>query len=212
MATTEPWKPSSYSPSKTALLLLDYENAHVDMIQDPSRKDAVVNSTKRLLTTARKNNVAIVHCLMDTKMDPPATSKGTEKWLSMIKPALSAMPEMAVEYGGFAMTAAADSVGNGHESTSYRNPGYLSAFAAEGFLPLLRDKLGVGHLIMAGITTSGPVLGTALHATDLDFVVTVVEDASWDPSEHVHRALIDTVIPTLAWVSSTEEAVGYMGS
>lgn len=93
MTTTEAWKSSSYSPSKTALLLLDYENAHVGIIQGHGRKDTVVNSTKRLLTTARKNKVAIVHCLI-TKLDPPATSKGTEKWLSMTKPALSAIPEI----------------------------------------------------------------------------------------------------------------------
>ncbi|RYO77624.1 hypothetical protein DL764_010200 [Monosporascus ibericus] len=142
-------------------------------------------------------------------MDPPATSKGTEEWLSAIKPALSAMPEMAAEYSDFAITAA-DGPSGGRESTSFRNPGYLSAVVAEGILPLLREKLGVGHLIMCGITTSGPVLGTALHATDLDFVVTVVEGASWDPNEQVHRALIDTVIPTLAWVSTVEDAVGYM--
>lgn len=73
---------------------------------------------------------------------------------------------MAAEYGNFAITAAAGVLGDGRESTSYRNPGYLSALAAEGILSLLREKLGVGHLIISGITTSGPVLGTALHATD----------------------------------------------
>ncbi|KAI1400086.1 putative hydrolase protein [Hypoxylon fuscum] len=209
MATKDPWKPSSYSPSKTALLLLDYEKAHIDMISDPKRGEAVVNSTKRLLTTARENNVAVVHCLMDTTSDPPATSKGSEKWHSMIKPLLSANPEMAAEYGDFAITGAS-APGGGCESISHRNPGYVSALVAEGMLSLLREKLGVGHLIMSGITTSGPVLGTAMHAIDLDFVVTVVEDASWDPNEQVHRTLIESVIPTLAWVSTAEEAVGYM--
>jgi nicotinamidase-related amidase len=208
MAAKDPWKPSSYGPSKTALLLLDYEKAHVDMIQDAKKKELLVASTKELLTTARKRNVAVVHCLMDTKTDPPPINKGTEKWHSMIKPLLSANPELAVEYSDFAIPAGTSN--GSHESTSYRNPGYMSAFTAEGLLPLLRKELGVSHLIMAGITTSGPVLGTALHATDLNFVVTVVEDASWDPNEQVHRALIDSVIPTVAWVSKVEEAVGYM--
>jgi nicotinamidase-related amidase len=53
-------------------------------------------------------------------------------------------------------------------------------------LPLLSQKLGIVHLIISGITASGPVLGTTMHATDLDSVVTVVEDASWDISEQVH--------------------------
>ncbi|KAI0402784.1 putative hydrolase protein [Xylaria palmicola] len=210
-ASNNPWSPSSYSPSKTALLLLDYENAHVSMIQNPEEREKVVQSTKRLLTAARENNVAIVHCIMDTTLNPPPTSKGTEKWQSVIKPMLAGHPELVAEYSEFAVAGGAPD-GDIRESTSHRNPAYLSALVAEGLLPLLREKLGVVHLIMSGITTSGPVLGTATHATDLDFVVTVVGEACWDPDEKVHRALLDTVLPVLAWVSTVEEVVGYMAA
>lgn len=209
MAARDPWKPSSYGPSKTALLLLDYEKAHIDMIEDPKAKETVIMSTKKLLATARENNVAILHCLMDTTSDPPITNKGTEKWHSMIKPLLAANPDIAVEYSDFIMTAAS-AHGEGCETTFHRNPGYTSALATEGVLSLLREKLDVSHLIISGITTSGPVLGTAMHATNLDFVVTVVEEASWDPNDQVHRALIDSVLQTFTWVATVEEAVGYM--
>jgi len=209
MAAQDPWKPSSYGPSKTALLLLDYEKAHIDMIEDLKRREEVVSSTKKILMAARENNVAIVHCLMDTTSDPPATNKGSEKWHSTIKPLLAANPDIAVEYNEFAMTDA-QANGEGRESTFHRNPGYTSALVTEGILPLLREKLGVGHLIISGITTSGPVLGTAMHATNLDFVVTIVEEASWDTNEQVHRALLDSVLQTFTWVATVEEAVGYM--
>ncbi|KAI0537896.1 hypothetical protein GGR58DRAFT_469866 [Xylaria digitata] len=127
----------------------------------------------------------------------------------MIKPMLAADPEMVAEYSEFAINTT-DPSSDGRESTFHRNPGYLSALAAEGMLPLLRERLGVAHLVMSDITTSGPVLGTATHATDLGFAVTVVEDACWDPSEQVHRALLDTVLPVLSWVSPSEEAGSYM--
>lgn len=52
----------------------------------------------------------------------------------------------------------------------------MSALTVDGVLQFLREKLGVAHLIMSGITTSGPVLGTAMNATGLEFVVTVVGD------------------------------------
>lgn len=52
--------------------------------------------------------------------------------------------------------------------------------------------------------------GTATHGTDVGFVVTVVGDACWDPDAHVHDCLVNTVFPSLAWVASVEEAVGYM--
>ncbi|KAI0205135.1 putative hydrolase protein [Astrocystis sublimbata] len=206
----EPWKPSSYGPSKTALLLLDYENAHVNMIPSSEEREKVVQSAKRLLTVARENNVAIVHCLMDTTYDPPPTSKGSEKWQSMIKPMLAANPDMVAEYSELASTNSKVADGDVRESTSHRNPAHLSALSAEGLLPLLREKLGITHLIISGITTSGPVLGTATHATDLDFVVTVVGEACWDPDEKVHHALLDTVLPILAWVLTVEEVIGYM--
>ncbi|RYP09151.1 hypothetical protein DL765_008542 [Monosporascus sp. GIB2] len=208
MSSNDPCKPSSYPPSKTALLLLDYQNVLVNMIQDSERKEKLVKAAKTLLATARKNNVAIVHCLMDTNKDPPANSKVTEQYLSVHKPALSAHPILSAECSDLAIVGRTSE--GGHESTSFRPPGYRSALVAEGILPLLREELGVTHLILGGIATSGAVLGTATHATDLDFVVTVVEDACWDPNEQVHRALIDTVIPTLAWVSGVEEAVGNM--
>lgn len=73
------------------------------MIWDLERREKVINSAKRLLMAARENNVAIVHCLMDTTIDPPTTSKGTEKWQSIIKPMLAAQPELVPEYSDFAI-------------------------------------------------------------------------------------------------------------
>jgi nicotinamidase-related amidase len=209
MATKEPCKPSSYGPSQTALLLLDYEKAHIDMIQDAKKREQVINATKKLLKTARENNITIVHCLMDTATDPPATNKGSEKWQSLVKPMLVANPEIAAEYSEFVLPAS-NSTNNDRECTFHRNPGYTSALVAEGVLPLLRETLDIKHLIISGITTSGPVLGTAIHAANLDFVVTVVEEACYDPDEKAHRVVIDSVLQTFHWISSVEEAADHM--
>ncbi|KAI0112212.1 putative hydrolase protein [Nemania sp. FL0031] len=226
MATSgEAWKPGSYGPSKTALLLLDYENAHVNMIDKPEEREKVIQSTKQLLTAARENNVAIVHCLMDASLDPPPTGKGNENWYSVLKPMVAKHPEMLTEYSEFTAPSDATDGGNIRESTSYRNPAYGSALVNEELLLLLRDKLEVKHLIMSGITTSNSVLGTARHATDLGFVVTVVREACWD-KKRVHSAVhsnahidvhidvssvvLDKVLQPLAWVSTVDEAVGYM--
>lgn len=47
MSANDPYKPSSYPPSKTALLLLDYQNVLVNMIQDPAMKGKVIESAKK---------------------------------------------------------------------------------------------------------------------------------------------------------------------
>lgn len=205
MSSYDASKPEGYPPSKTALLMLDYQNILVNMIQDPERKKKLVEAAKTLLETARKNQVAIIHCTMDTSLDPPPTNKVSEAWHTAHKPAFSSMPEIGAEYGELAPTSAATDWSR--ERVSVRPPGYRSALVGEGLLATLQNELGVKHLVLGGIATSGAIMGTASHATDLDFVVTVVEDACWDPNEQVHRALIDTVLPSLAWISTVDEGV-----
>jgi nicotinamidase-related amidase len=163
------------------------------MIQDPERKNKLIESAKTLLTTARKHNVTIAHCVINTKTDPPPTNKVLEQWATIHKPALSTLPELAAEYPELAPNPDGAAPGGGHESISLRAPGYRSVLVAKGLLPLLQE-LQVKHLILGGLATNGAVLGMASHATDLDFVVTVVEDACWDPDEKVHRVLVNTVI------------------
>ncbi|KAF3022945.1 hypothetical protein E8E14_006346 [Neopestalotiopsis sp. 37M] len=205
MGSYDASKPEGYPPSKTALLLLDYQNALFGMIQDEKTKRNLVDSAKELLEAARTNKVAIFHCTMDIGLDPPPTNKTSEKWHTELKPLLA--PESGAEHVELAPPTNADTDGGGHEKVSERPPGYRSALVGKGLLATLRNELGVQHLILGGIATSGAVLGTATHATDLDFVVSVVKDACWDPEEEVHRALINTVIPSLAWVLPVKEAV-----
>ncbi|KAK8051624.1 hypothetical protein PG993_003009 [Apiospora rasikravindrae] len=210
MSNASAYKPSAYPAAETALLLLDYQNVLVNMIQDQAKKEKLLKSVKTLLDTARESNATIIHCLIDTAQDPPAANKAMELWYTVHKPMLESMPDMGAEHAEIA-TKKSDG-GAGHESVSLRLPGYRSVLVAEGIVPLLRDTLGIKHLILGGIATSGAVLGTAIHGTDLDFVVTVVGDACWDPNQEVHNALIDTVIPTQAWVSGVDEAVRYLST
>ncbi|KAF7531876.1 hypothetical protein G7054_g8476 [Neopestalotiopsis clavispora] len=211
MGSYDASKPEGYPPSKTALLLLDYQNALLDMIQDETTKKELVDSAEKLLKAARKNKVAIFHCTMDIGLDPPPTNKTSEAWHTLLKSKLAGKPGSGAECAELAPPTNADTDGGGHEKVSERPPGYRSALVGKGLLATLRNELGVQHLILGGIATSGAVLGTATHATDLDFVVSVVEDACWDPEEEVHRALIDNVIPSLAWVLPVKEAVARLG-
>ncbi|OTA97380.1 hypothetical protein M434DRAFT_391846 [Hypoxylon sp. CO27-5] len=205
MSSNDLYKPSAYPPSKTALLFLDYQNILVNMVPSPA-KEKLIHSAENLLAAARKNNVAILHCIIDTNLDPAATNKVNETWVTQYKPALSADPQQGAIFASFTP----NHLSTDRETIFKRAPGIRSCLESEGIVPYLRDELGVTHLILGGIATSGAIMGTMSHGTDINFVVSVVEDACWDPNEQVHRGLIDTVIPSLAWVSSVEEAVGYM--
>ncbi|KAI1323038.1 putative hydrolase protein [Xylariaceae sp. FL0255] len=178
--TKDPWNPTSHESSQTALLLLDYENAHV------------VQTVKQLLGLARKNGVAVIHCPMDTASDPSPTSKGNVKWHSIVKSAIFQNPSIVAQYQDFVKGALPDA----RETNFTRNPAHLSALTTDKVVPFLR-KLRIKHIIMCAITPTGPVLGTEMHAIGLDFVVTIFSDACWDPDEHIHGILL-------------EKAVGYM--
>lgn len=206
-AAANPNHPSYYGPSETALLFLDYQNILFDMIPEEETRQAVIDSAKALLATARRKHLNIIHCLIDVTIDPPPTSKIYEQWFTVNKPVLEAFPELADEY--YELAPIENSPAR-HESVSLRIPGPRSAFAAKDLLPLLRDELGVTSLILGGIATSGAILGTAIQGTDEDFVVTVVEDAIWDPDQQVHSDLVDVVFPVSGYVASTEEAIGFM--
>jgi nicotinamidase-related amidase len=202
-----PSDPGHYPRSQTALLFLDYQNILINMIGDEASKQKLIDSAKALLAAARKNDVPIIHCLADTNLDPPQTNQVYNDWITIHKPILEGMPTLGAEFEELAPT---NTTGTGHESVSTRPPGYRSAFVAEDLLPLLQKELGVTHLILGGIATSGAVLGTATHGTELNFVVTVVEEAVWDPNTEVHRNLLNVVFPSLAWVSNTEQALKYL--
>jgi nicotinamidase-related amidase len=69
----------------------------------------------------------------------------------------------------------------------------IGAFPDTDLAVLLRG-LGCDGLVLAGLITSGAVLSTACHAADLDYRVSVLSDACHDPTDSVHRALLDHVL------------------
>jgi len=61
---------------------------------------------------------------------------------------------------------------------------------------------GTGHLVLAGIATSGVVLSTLRQAADLDYRLTVLADGCLDADPEVHEVLLQKVFPRQAEVTS----------
>jgi nicotinamidase-related amidase len=85
----------------------------------------------------------------------------------------------------------------------------VSAFTGSDLEVILR-AYNVRHLILAGFSTSGVVLSTVCEAADKDFKLTVLSDASADPDEELHHALMTKifvkrgdVVPVDEWVKAT---------
>jgi nicotinamidase-related amidase len=80
----------------------------------------------------------------------------------------------------------------------------ISAFEGSDLEVLLRG-LGVDTLVLGGISTSGVMLSTVRRAADLDFRLTVLEDACGDTDAEVHRVLVQKVFPKQAHVMSVAD-------
>jgi nicotinamidase-related amidase len=77
----------------------------------------------------------------------------------------------------------------------------VSAFADSDLDVVLRAG-GTGHLVLAGIATSGVVLSTLRQAADLDYRLTVLADGCLDADPEVHQVLLQKVFTRQAEVTS----------
>lgn len=84
----------------------------------------------------------------------------------------------------------------------------VSAFSGSDLEIVLR-QLGVRHLVLAGIATSGVVLSTLCEAHDQDYQLTVLADACRDRDPEVHEVLLQkvfarrgAVLPVASWTAA----------
>ncbi|WP_261556053.1 cysteine hydrolase family protein [Frankia tisae] len=88
------------------------------------------------------------------------------------------------------------------ETVVYKNR--VSAFAGNNLQQLLAVQ-DIDHLVLAGVSTAGIVLSTALQAADLDYQVTVLSDACADPNPALHHTLVTDVLPRRGGVATVEQ-------
>jgi nicotinamidase-related amidase len=75
----------------------------------------------------------------------------------------------------------------------------VGAFTTTDLDQQLRDR-AVTTIILAGISTSGVVLSTVREAMDRDYQIVVLDDASADPDPETHGFLTRTIFPRYATV------------
>lgn len=80
----------------------------------------------------------------------------------------------------------------------------ISAFSGSDLEVVLR-ALGINHLVLTGVSTSGIVLSTLREAADKDYMVTVLSDGCTDGDEEVHRVLTTKVFTRQATVVTVNE-------
>lgn len=87
----------------------------------------------------------------------------------------------------------------------------VGAFSGSDLDVILRG-LEIDTLVLTGIATSGVVLSTLRLAADLDYRLTVLQDACADADPDVHRVLTEKVFPRQATVQTIADWIAGLKS
>jgi nicotinamidase-related amidase len=181
-------------PSRTALLVMDYQNGIVGMLAEPQE---LLQRAAAAVAVARERGVTLGYVRVAfTDADYQAV------------PATSRMGAQVIAAG---RSLHADSPETAIHALLAPRPGdvvvrktRVGAFSTTDLDAQLRAR-GVDTLILAGISTSGVVLSTTRDAYDRDYAIVVLADTCADPDAEVHDFLIEKILPRQAHVISTEE-------
>lgn len=176
---------------KSALLIMDAQNGIVERYATAEQLKPLVKA----LETARRHQVGVIFVRVAFR---------------------PGYPDISLKNRSFSLLKSRAGMTEGDESTQIWHglqprenevvvvKRRVSAFAGSG-LELLLRSMGISHMILAGISTSGVVLSTLRQAADMDFELTVLADACLDNDAEVHRVLVEKIFPRQADVLSVEQ-------
>ena len=177
--TTEP-----IDPRRTALLVMDYQNGVVDMLGEP---DDLLSRAADAIAIVRRAGGAVGYVRVafedpDLEAFPPTSGMGARvaasgQALHNDSPSTAVHDRVAPESGDIIVRKVR-----------------VGAFSTTDLDAQLRTR-GIDTLILAGISTSGVVLSTVRDASDRDYRVVVLEDATADPDPEVHTFLTERIFP-----------------
>ncbi len=177
---------------KTALLVMHVQNM---MIADYGGAE-IIQPLQRAIAAARENGIRVVYVRV-------AFTEGYPEVNPHNKMVVTVKEKVGV-------TLVDDEKTQIYEAVR-PNPGELvtvnyriSAFAGSS-LELLLRSLSVDSLVLTGISTGGVVLSTLLEASDKDYALTVLSDASAEPDPDLQKMLMEKVFPLHATVLKADE-------
>jgi nicotinamidase-related amidase len=187
-------------PSRTALLVMDYQPGIVERLPDP---EAQLELAARAIALVRERGgqvgyVRVAFADADYEGIPETSRMG-----ALVKQAGTAM------HADSPATQIHDAVAPAEGDIVVRKT-RIGAFSTTDLDDQLRAR-GVDTIVLAGISTSGVVLSTVRDGHDRDYRVIVLSDASADPEGDVHEFLTTRIFPRLADVITIAELEDRLG-
>lgn len=173
--------------AKSALLLMDFQNAIVGMVGEGG--PALLERAQKARAAAKAAGMAVMHVRVAfTEADYETVSPRNKSFAALKASRFLAdgTPPAAIHD---ALAPAAD-----EEVFTKRRVG---AFSTTNLAERLAAR-GIDTLVLAGIATSGVVLSTLRDAADHDYRLFVLGDVCADQDPEVHRVLLEKVFPRQA--------------
>jgi nicotinamidase-related amidase len=185
-------------PRSAALLVMDYQVHTLTRFMTAERSADVIACVPDLIATARDAGMMVIHVVVTFRPGHPEVSPRNPlfSWLKANGLAVAGSEGAAIHPATAAR--AGEPIVVKHR---------ISPFVGTDLETLLRAN-GIDTLVLAGLHTSGVVLSTVRHASDLDYRLIVVRDCCADPDAELHSMLLDMVIATQAAVVTAAELAG----
>jgi nicotinamidase-related amidase len=179
---------------RAALLVMDYQNGVVDMLGEPDEllaraADAIALTRER---GAQVGHIRVAFTDADLETIPPTSSMG-QRIAASGRAFHDDSPTTAI-YERVAP----------HNGDIVVRKTRVGAFSTTDLDARLREH-NIDTLILAGISTSGVVLSTVRDASDRDYRVLVLADATADREPDVHAFLLERIFPRQAEVITTAQ-------
>jgi nicotinamidase-related amidase len=178
-------------PKKTALVLIDLQNAVVGMNPVPHTAAQVVENSRKLAEAFRTYGAPVVYVRVD--LNDFMTLAVDQPFNLGEKPLPAAASEIAPSAG----------FQHGDILVTKRHWG---AFAGTDLEQQLKSR-GIDTVVLTGISTNGGVESTARQGTGLGFAFVLVEDACSSQNAEHHRFAFENIFPRLTRVRSTDEVL-----
>lgn len=187
-------------PSRTALLVMDYQPGILNRLDDP---DAQAAKARAAIDTLREAGATIGYVRVAfTDGDLAAIPDGAP--MARIK----AMPAGSMDADS-PSTQVDERVAPAEGDIIVRKT-RVGAFGTTDLDQQLRAR-GVDTLVLAGISTSGVAISTLIEAHDRDYRLFVLADATADPDAELHASLINGFFPKRAEVIEVADLEGLLG-
>ncbi len=191
----------SIDRSKTAVLIMDYQNDIVGMLPE-KEQGPLLEKAASILKEARRTAMPVIYIVVRFRDGYPEINPRNKLFSSLKESGRLREGTPGAEVNAKVAPQPGDVV-----VTKRR----VGAFSTTDLQTILRAK-DIDTLVLFGISTSGVVLSTVRWAADMDYRMVVVADACADKNEEVHRVLTEKVFPWQATVVTAQEILKALGT